>query len=88
MAGRLIVTVGDEAQPTMETFVIRRIGESDWLEQSIFDTHIPSLMKQEKTSSDSSFVFWARRALQPQGIAGLLPLPITRHTRRKRLSQS
>ena len=57
MAGRLIVTVGDEAQPTMETFVIRRIGDSDWLEQSIFDTHIPSLMKQEKPASDSSFVF-------------------------------
>ncbi len=56
LSGRLIITVGSESAPTMETFVIRRIGESDWLEQSMFDTHIPSLMQVE-ASAGSSFEF-------------------------------
>ncbi len=56
LSGRLIITVGSESAPTMETFVIRRIGESDWLEQSMFDTHIPSLM-QAAASTSSSFEF-------------------------------
>ncbi len=55
--GRLIVTVGTEEDPIMETFVIRRIGESDWLEQSIFDTHIPSLIKAKPQDEKDSFVF-------------------------------
>lgn len=55
--GRLIVTVGTEEDPIMETFVIRRIGESDWLEQSIFDTHIPSLIKAKPQDENDSFVF-------------------------------
>jgi len=54
--GRLIVTIGSENQPIMETFVIRRIGESDWLEQSIFDTHIPALIKSAN-AKDNSFTF-------------------------------
>jgi len=58
LGGRLIITVGDEDEPTMETFVIRRIGEADWLEQSIFDTHIPSLMQSDvKTETGSTFEF-------------------------------
>jgi protein-L-isoaspartate(D-aspartate) O-methyltransferase len=55
--GRLIVTVGTEEDPIMETCVIRRIGESDWLEQSIFDTHIPALIKETGDSGNDSFVF-------------------------------
>ena len=51
--GRLIITVGHESEPTMETFVIRRIGESDWLEQSIFDTHIPSLLRAQPADTNS-----------------------------------
>ena len=51
--GRLIITVGDEKEPTMETYVIRRIGESDWLEQSIFDTHIPSLLRTQPADTNS-----------------------------------
>ena len=51
--GRLIITVGDEKEPTMETYVIRRIGESDWLEQSIFDTHIPSLLRTQPAGTNS-----------------------------------
>ena len=57
LSGRLIITVGDESEPSMETFVIRRIGDSDWLEQSVLDTHIPSLLQAQKTTSDDSFVF-------------------------------
>jgi len=56
--GRLIVTVGSENKPIMETFVIRRIGDDDWLEQSIFDTHIPCLLDaSDSEASDTSFVF-------------------------------
>ncbi len=55
--GRLIVTVGAEQDPIMETFVIRRIGEVDWLEQSIFDTHIPSLIKENTEDNQDKFVF-------------------------------
>ena len=55
--GRLIITIGDEKQPTMETFVIRRIGDSDWLEQSVLDTHIPTLIPAEPTVEKSGFVF-------------------------------
>ena len=56
--GRLIVTVGSEDKPIMETFVIRRIGEEDWLEQSIFDTHIPCILDNTKTQkTDTGFVF-------------------------------
>ncbi len=50
--GRLIVTIGDEQSPIMETFVIRRIGEIDWLEQSIFDTHIPALLEATVSATD------------------------------------
>ena len=55
--GRLIVTIGSESAPIMETFVIRRIGEADWLEQSIFDTHIPALIKSAAANNDDTFVF-------------------------------
>lgn len=55
--GRLIVTVGSESAPIMETFVIRRIGDADWLEQSIFDTHIPVLIKTTPDNPEDSFVF-------------------------------
>jgi len=55
--GRLIITVGNENEPTMETFVIRRIGESDWLEQSVLDTHIPALIPAEPVTQKSGFVF-------------------------------
>lgn len=55
--GRLIITVGNENQPTMETFVIRRIGDSDWLEQSVLDTHIPALLPAEPMAESSGFVF-------------------------------
>ena len=55
--GRLIVTVGTEEDPIMETCVIRRIGESDWLEQSIFDTHIPALLKDTHDAGPDGFVF-------------------------------
>ena len=55
--GRLIITIGDEKQPTMETFVIRRIGDSDWLEQSVLDTHIPTLIPAAPTESKGGFVF-------------------------------
>ena len=55
--GRLIVTIGAEKDPIMETFVIRRIGEADWLEQSIFDTHIPSLIKEKSEDNNDNFVF-------------------------------
>ena len=41
----------------METFVIRRIGDSDWLEQSVLDTHIPTLIPAEPTVEKSGFVF-------------------------------
>ena len=57
LSGRLIITVGDENQPTMETFVIRRIGDSDWLEQSVLDTHIPALVPAEPVAQNSGFVF-------------------------------
>lgn len=53
--GRLIVTIGSEKEPIMETFVIRRIGEADWLEQSIFDTHIPALIKTATVASTFTF---------------------------------
>ena len=55
--GRLIITIGDEKQPTMETFVIRRIGDSDWLEQSVLDTHIPTLIPAEPVAEKGGFVF-------------------------------
>lgn len=56
--GRLIITVGSEKKPIMETFVIRRIGEEDWLEQSIFDTHIPCLVSPpDAEQRGSTFVF-------------------------------
>jgi len=56
--GRLIITVGSEKKPIMETFVIRRIGDEDWLEQSIFDTHIPCLVKNNDSGKkDAKFVF-------------------------------
>ena len=55
--GRLIVTIGTESAPIMETFVIRRIGESDWLQQSIFDTHIPALIKPAAVDNTDTFVF-------------------------------
>lgn len=55
--GRLIVTVGSEQDPIMETFVIRRIGESDWLEQSIFDTHIPALINENTGAEADKFEF-------------------------------
>ena len=55
--GRLILTVGREEDPIMEACVIRRIGESDWLEQSIFDTHIPALIRKSEQQQKDSFVF-------------------------------
>ena len=55
--GRLIITVGNEAEPTMETFVIRRIGDADWLEQSVLDTHIPALIPAAPAAETNSFVF-------------------------------
>ncbi len=55
--GRLIVTIGRERDPIMETFVIRRISESDWLEQSIFDTHIPALIRDQEADQKAGFVF-------------------------------
>ncbi|MEM7260125.1 MAG: methyltransferase domain-containing protein, partial [Pseudomonadota bacterium] len=55
--GRLIVTVGREKDPIMEAYVIRRIGDSDWLEQSIFDTHIPALIRNEEAQQKAGFVF-------------------------------
>jgi len=55
--GRLIVTIGREKNPIMETFVIRRLGENDWLEQSIFDTHIPALVRNQQSPKATGFVF-------------------------------
>ena len=55
--GRLIITVGNENDPTMETFVIRRIGDADWLEQSVLDTHIPALIPATPVAESSGFVF-------------------------------
>lgn len=56
--GRLIVTIGSEKKPIMETFVIRRIGENDWLQQSIFDTHIPALIADDSANEKAAgFVF-------------------------------
>lgn len=55
--GRLIVTIGEEKNPIMEAYVIRRIGDADWLEQSIFDTHIPALIRNEEARQQAGFVF-------------------------------
>ncbi len=55
--GRLIITVGNENEPTMETFAIRRIGQTDWLEQSVLDTHIPSLIADKPAEEKTGFVF-------------------------------
>jgi len=55
--GRLIITLGDEQSPVMETVVIRRLGEGDWLEQSIFDTHLPALIKSSDADHAARFDF-------------------------------
>lgn len=55
--GRLIITIGREQDPIMETVVIRRLDDNDWLEQSIFDTHIPNLIRNRNHSELRDFVF-------------------------------
>lgn len=55
--GRLIVTIGREKDPIMEAVVIRRIDDEDWLQQSIFDTHIPNLIRNPETDQEKPFVF-------------------------------
>jgi len=57
IGGRLIVTVGNIEDPVMEARVIRRMSEDDWLEQSIFDTHIPSVEAAPGKSAVNRFEF-------------------------------
>ena len=46
IGGRLFVIVGEE--PIMEALLITRVGEQDWIEQSLFETAIPPLLNFNK----------------------------------------
>ena len=47
--GRLFVIVGQPDQPTLEAMLITRTSASQWMQESLFETHIPHLINATLT---------------------------------------
>lgn len=52
--GRLFVIVGDTSMPIMSACLITRVTENQWVQESLFETSIPSLLNAKKLRT---FVF-------------------------------
>ena len=44
IGGRLFIIVGQPNQPIMEALLITRTSQAQWMEESLFETHIPFLV--------------------------------------------
>lgn len=42
--GRMFVIIGTLARPIMEAVLVVRVGEQQWMQESLFDTYIPPLI--------------------------------------------
>lgn len=52
--GRLFVIVGDTSMPIMSAHLVTRVTESQWVQESLFETSIPPLLNAKKPRT---FVF-------------------------------
>ena len=48
--GRLFVIVGAQHQPTMQAWIITRVSEQQWMQESVFETVIPPLLNINQPS--------------------------------------
>lgn len=56
--GRLFVILGKVEEPTMEATLLTRISESEWLSDSLFETHAPALKNFDSgATTEQAFVF-------------------------------
>jgi len=53
--GRLFAVVGSVEQPTMEAQLHTRISSSEWVSESLFETHIPALQNFDVETETFSF---------------------------------
>jgi hypothetical protein len=49
--GRMFVIIGTLARPIMEAVLLVRVGEQQWMQESLFDTHIPPLINAPETEA-------------------------------------
>lgn len=52
--GRMFVVLGNLAQPIMEAVLITRVAEQQWMDESLFDAHVPPLRNAPEVEA---FVF-------------------------------
>jgi protein-L-isoaspartate(D-aspartate) O-methyltransferase len=52
--GRLFVIVGDASMPIMSAYLVTRVTENQWIQESLFETSIPPLVNAKKPRT---FVF-------------------------------
>lgn len=52
--GRLFAIIGDESLPIMEARLITRVGDKQWIQESLFETSIPPLLN---AAHPKTFVF-------------------------------
>ena len=57
VGGRLFIVVGDEAEPTMTARLLTRMSETEWTDDSLFETVIPALQNFNTGKKVESFVF-------------------------------
>ena len=57
IGGRLFVVVGDEAEPTMTARLLTRMSETEWTDDSLFETVVPALQNFNSGKKVESFVF-------------------------------
>ncbi len=55
IGGRLFAIMGDNTQPTMEAVLLTRVSDTEWSQESLFETNVDPLVNFD--SESPSFVF-------------------------------
>ena len=55
IGGRLFAIIGDNTQPTMEAVLMTRVSDTEWSQESLFETNVDLLVNFD--SESPSFVF-------------------------------
>ncbi len=55
IGGRLFAIIGDNTQPTMEAVLMTRVSDTEWSQESLFETNVDPLVNFD--SESPSFVF-------------------------------
>lgn len=55
VGGRLFAIIGEKTQPTMEAVLVTRVSDSEWSQESLFETNVDPLVNFD--SESPSFVF-------------------------------